>query len=101
MNSSEFKQIADETLNDLSQFLEKADTDYNLEIDLLDGILNIELPDGSKYVINKHNVSMQIWLSSPVSGASHFSYDNGKWISSDGRDFMTFIKNELKPFIQI
>jgi frataxin len=101
MNSSQFKQLADETLSNLSELLEKADKEYNLEIDLLDGILNIELPDGGKYVINKHNASMQIWMSSPVSGASHFSHNNGKWIASDGRDFMAVIKDELKSFVDL
>lgn len=101
MNSSQFKQLADETLNNLSELLEKADSEYKLEIDLLDGILNIELPDGGQYVINKHDASMQIWLSSPVSGATHFSYNNGRWIASDRRDFITMIKEELKPFVDI
>jgi frataxin len=101
MNSSQFKQLADETLSNLSELLEKADKEYNLEIDLLDGILNIELPDGGKYVINKHNASMQIWMSSPVSGASHFSYENDKWIASDGMDFIAVIKDELKSFVEI
>lgn len=101
MNSSEFKQLADETLNNLSELLEKADSEYKLEIDLLDGILNIQLSDGGQYVINKHDASMQIWLSSPVSGATHFSYYNGRWISSDGRDFIALIKNELKSFVEM
>ena len=95
MNSTQFKQMADETLQNLSDALENADTDYQLDVDLLDGILNIELPDGGQYVINRHDASMQIWLSSPISGAGHFSYNNGAWLASDGRSFIDTIKDEI------
>jgi len=88
--------MADETLQNLSDSLEEADTDYQLDVDLLDGILNIELPDGGQYVINRHDASMQIWLSSPISGAGHFSYNNGTWLTSDGRNFIDTIKDEIK-----
>ena len=96
MNNTEFKQLADETLQTLSEALEDADKDYKLEVDLLDGILSIELPDGGQYVINRHDASMQIWLSSPISGAGHFSYKDGLWISSDNRNFINTIKTEIK-----
>jgi frataxin len=96
MNNTEFKELALSTLQDLSDAIEEADKEYKLEVDLLDGILNIELPDGGQYVINKHDASMQIWLSSPISGAAHFSYNEGKWASSDGRDFLEVVTKELE-----
>ena len=95
MNSTEFKQLADKTLQDLSDAIEDADKDYKLDVDLIDGILNIEMPDGGQYVINRHDASMQIWLSSPISGAGHFSHKDGLWISSDGRNFIDEIKSEI------
>lgn len=95
MEDTKFKQLADETIQNLSDSIEDADKDYQLDVDLLDGILNIELPDGGQYVINRHDASMQIWLSSPISGASHFSYNEGQWISSDNRNFIEVIKSEI------
>lgn len=101
MEASQFKQLADQTIENLGDSIEDADKDYKLEIDLLDGILNIELPDGGQYVINRHDASMQIWLSSPISGASHFSYKDGSWISSNGRNFIEIIKSEIANAVGI
>ena len=56
-----------------------------LDVDLQGGILTIELATGGQYVINKHAPNRQIWLSSPVSGASHFGHEPGRgWISTRG-----------------
>jgi frataxin len=95
MQPTQFQQLAEETLQKLHDNIEEKDTDYRFETDLLDGILNIELEDGSEYVINKHDASMQIWMSSPISGASHFSYQEGRWVDSKGNDFLQMIEKEL------
>ena len=56
-----------------------------LDVDLQDGILTIELDSGGQYVINKHAPNRQIWMSSPVSGASHFDSDgHGGWVGTRG-----------------
>jgi frataxin len=96
MDNTEFTQIAEACLQNIYDLIEAADTQYLLEVDLLDGILNIELPDGGQYIINKHNASKQIWLSSPVSGASHFSYMGGEWRDSKGRELMEMMREEMR-----
>ena len=53
------------------------------------GILQIELPDGGAYVVNKHTPNRQIWVSSPKSGAWHLRRffnrcDGGNWRSTRG-----------------
>jgi frataxin len=103
MDNTEFTQFSEATLQNIYDALEAADTDYQLEIDLLDGILNIELPDGGQYIINKHNASKQIWLSSPISGASHFSYvaDNKSWVDSKGNNLREMLSHEMKKSVGI
>jgi frataxin len=77
-DESTFHAVADRTLAQLLESIE--DT---LDADLQGGILSIELADGGQYVINKHAPNRQIWLSSPVSGASHFAYRPGRgWAST-------------------
>ena len=84
IDESTFQTLADETLARMMDTLEEAVGDQ-LDIDLQDGILTIELDSGSQYVINKHAPNRQIWMSSPVSGASHFDCDgNGGWVGTRG-----------------
>lgn len=85
LDESTFQAVADKTLLAYMQAIEDALGDA-LEVDLRDGILTLELESGATYVINKHAPNRQIWMSSPVSGASHYSYDpeRGQWLSTRG-----------------
>ena len=96
MDETTFHNIADETLENLSEALEDADDEGSLEVDFEGGILNIEIASGKKYVINKHAAMKQIWMASPFSGASHFSYVGNRWKTSDGRFFDDMMKLEMK-----
>ena len=75
MDDSEFALVADRTLVRLAQTLETALDADDPDIDLAHGILTVELADGRIFIANKHQPTRQIWLSSPVSGASHYAYD--------------------------
>lgn len=86
MDERAFDTLADRTLQHLF-----AQIDAELEdadVDLRGGILTIALEDGRQYVINKHAPNRQIWMSSPVSGASHYEHDaaTGEWRSTRGGD---------------
>jgi frataxin len=86
MDERAFDTLADRTLQHLF-----AQIDGELEdadVDLRGGILTIALEDGRQYVINKHAPNRQIWMSSPVSGASHYVHDEatGDWRSTRGGD---------------
>jgi frataxin len=43
-------------------------------IDIEDGVLRVEMADGRVYLFNRHTPLQQLWLSSPQSGAWHFTY---------------------------
>ncbi len=98
MDNTEFIEIAEDTLQKIFEAIEEADQEYLLEMDFMDGMLDIELPDGRKYIINRHNSSQQIWVSSPISGASHFSYEEDEeiWKDSADNDINEFLTQELK-----
>ncbi len=85
MDERAFETLADSTLANLLARIEDQAGDA-LDADLLGGILTIELDDGGQYVINKHAPNRQIWLSSPVSGASHYAWDETvrDWRSTRG-----------------
>jgi frataxin len=91
---SRFEAVADALLADLAERIEsEADS---LEVDLINGILTIETEDQRSFVINKHGPNRQIWLSSPISGASHFEAVGDRWIGTrGGADLMAVLSADL------
>ena len=90
MDERAFETLADQTLAAMLARIEDQAGDV-LDADLLGGILTIDLDDGRQYVINKHAPNRQIWLSSPVSGASHYAWDEPArdWRSTRGGGSLT------------
>lgn len=94
MNVTEFHTIADELLQLVPEQIESQSR--NAESDYMNGVLDIKCPDGKQYVINKHAPTMQIWMSSPFSSASKFSFVDGKWVKPSGEIFPDILISELK-----
>jgi len=89
MNQVEFERRAAEVLDTLFDQVEDQLGDW-LDVEMTGGILQIELPDGATYVVNKHGPTKEIWLSSPKSGAWHFASDDGAaWHSTRGTEELT------------
>ena len=68
MNQAEFERRAAQALDSLFEQIEDQLGDW-LDVELSGGILQIELPDGGAYVVNKHAPNREIWVSSPRSRA--------------------------------
>jgi len=85
MDESAFQAAADAVLSRFYAVIDETLGD-DVDAELRGGILTLELEDGRQYVINKHAPTRQIWLSSPVSGAAHFDYDEASrtWRSTRG-----------------
>jgi frataxin len=89
MNQAEFERRAAEILDSLFEQIEDQLGDW-LDVEMNGGILQIELPDGGAYVVNKHAPNREIWLSSPKSGAWHFAGDDDDaWRSTRGTEELT------------
>jgi frataxin len=86
LDETAFHAVADRTLRAFLQTIEDRLGDA-IDADLRDGILTLEMESGAKYVINKHAPNRQIWMASPVSGASHYGYDpeRRQWVSTRGQ----------------
>lgn len=74
---NDFHKISNQTLEEIAEFFENSWPEA--DVDLLDGGVSAKLPKNHEYVINKHGVTQQIWLSSPFTGAHHFRYVEGAW----------------------
>lgn len=83
LDESSFISLADSLLGRLFDQLEDAIGD-DADVEFQDGILTIDFQQGGRFVINKHQPNRQIWLASPVSGAAHFAWEGGRWVSTRG-----------------
>jgi frataxin len=81
LDDSSFAITAEHLLELLADTIDAALGD-DIDADLQNGILTLSLEAGGQYVINKNAPLKQIWLSSPVSGAWHFEFAAGAWVST-------------------
>ena len=95
-----FEEIAETVLNNLLDVLEAKDSDHDLDIDLLNGVLTIGLLNGQEYVINRHVPTQQIWVSSPLSGATHFDLQ-GEVFSTNSNELHALLYRELAQLTSI
>ncbi len=85
MDESGFDTVCGQTLSRFWEILDEAIGDL-ADVDLESGILTVKLDAGGHYVINRHGPLKQIWMSSPISGATHFEHDptTGGWTGTRG-----------------
>ena len=97
MDESIFQEKADMILQNLVDAVEIADEQGELDIDYVENVVTIVLPDDNEYVINKHEPTRQIWVSSPFSGAGKYSYDESEdeWMPENGRNLRDSISVEF------
>ena len=76
-----------------------------VDADIQSEILTIVLADRRQFIVNKNVHLLQIWLSSPISGAWHFQYDEaaGSWLSTrgGGETLLTLLAAELSSLTGI
>jgi CyaY protein len=78
-----FEKAADEELHKLLGELEAMGLDFEVELQM--GILTLEFPDGTKYVVNSHRAARQIWMAAERN-AWHFDHEGARWIAKKTGD---------------
>ena len=67
------------------------------DIESYDGYLELTLPSEQVFLVNFHEPTQQIWLSSPFSGAHHYAFEEGEWRSTRGCEtFLSRLSSELE-----
>ncbi len=102
MTESEFINLCEEKLEELSEKLEQKDVNSKLDIEYLDGILEIEiLENAKKFIINRNSGNQKIWYSSPFSGADYFAYDELKkaWLNDQKIELSVKLFSELHKIL--
>lgn len=82
MNESEFNLLADMALTRIETACDNAGVDVNRSGNLLE----IEFDNGTKIIVNRHDINKEIWLAAK-SGGFHYAYQDGNWTSQrDGSE---------------
>lgn len=100
MNDSEFTKLASIEINFLYEKIESMLIDEDEDIDLINDVLYIYTPKGD-YVINRHSPTKQIWLSSPLSNAGYFNFNENhkEWLDKNNISLKRRLSNDLGIFI--
>jgi CyaY protein len=79
MDEARFDQVARDELHSLEDAFADVDPD-DVEVSVSDGVLRLDLRDGTRIVINSHRAARQIWMAA-VSTAWHFDPvgEGGAW----------------------
>lgn len=85
MDESSFLAAAEALQQRWFDALETAEPEA-LDIDFEEGVLTVEAEGTGTFVLSRHAPTRQLWLSSPLSGASHYKYDEAReaWVSTRG-----------------
>ena len=85
MDDKTFDALARDELRELEDRLADVDPD-DVEVSTSDGILKLDLRDGTKIVINSHRAARQIWMAA-VASAWHFDPGgDGRWVAAKTGD---------------
>ena len=89
MDEASFDRVARDELHTLESAFSDIDPD-DVEVSTSDGVLRLDLRDGTRIVINSHRAARQIWMAA-VASAWHFDpTGDGGWRASRTGD-------ELRP----
>jgi CyaY protein len=100
MDEPTFDKQARDELRYIEDSLMDIDPD-DVEIGVSDGILRLDLRDGTKIVVNSHRAARQIWMAA-VSTAWHFDpEEDGLWRSKSGDELRSTLLRVVKERIGV
>lgn len=77
MDDAEFDDVARDELRHIEDAFSDIDPD-DVEVSASDGVLRLDLRDGTRIVINSHRAARQIWMAA-IASAWHFDPVDGGW----------------------
>ena len=87
MNDSEFNTLVETALKHIEAGLERSGADLDFAM-VTAGVLEIEMADGSKVIVNRHAAAQEVWVAAR-SGGFHFRWDGKVWKDTrDGGELM-------------
>ncbi len=77
MDDATFDELARDELRAIEDVFADIDPD-EVDVSVSDGVLRLDLRDGTKIVINAHRAARQIWMAA-IASAWHFDPADGNW----------------------
>jgi|SRR5687768_2671296 len=77
MDERAFEGLAAVALERIERALEQSGVDADVELKE-GGVLELEFPDGSRIIVNRHGAAREIWVAAR-SGGYHFRWDGSAW----------------------
>ncbi len=101
MDEASFDRVARDELRHLEDAFADVDPD-EVEVSTSDGVLRLDLRDGTKIVINSHRAARQIWMAA-VASAWHFDPGpDGKWrAAKSGEELRTTLSRLVRERIGV
>jgi CyaY protein len=101
VDDATFDTIARAELTELEDALSVVDPD-DIEVSSSDGILRLDLRDGTRVVINTHRAARQIWMAA-VASAWHFDRDqDARWrAKKSGEELRQTLARVVQERIQL
>ena len=78
------------------------DEDIVEDIEDLDQLIKISFYDGKVFIINRQVPAQEIWYSSPISGPTHYRFDekNDVWINKENIEFYEVFNKDMDLLIK-
>ena len=95
MTESEFNQQIEASLLQIEEALDECEVDIDYENN--NGILTLELENGSQVIINRQIATQQLWVAA-IDGGYHFDYskDRQQWLQDrDGSELFAILNRVL------
>jgi CyaY protein len=85
LDQQEYLALADACLDYFATALEEFDPD-EVDFSAADGVLTLEFPDGTRYVLNRQAAAAQMWFAAGAR-AWHYDWNGSSWLNDrDGHE---------------
>ena len=101
LNEAQFDKLARDELAHIEEALLDVDPD-DVDVSTSDGIIQLELRDGVRAVINSHRAARQIWMAA-IASAWRFDYDesDGRWRTAGGDELRQTVVDLVKQRVGV
>lgn len=77
MTETEFLEAANAVFDHIEAVLENGDVDCSIN----EGVMELELENGSKIIVNRHVPNREIWIAAKQ-GGFHYRWQEGVWLDT-------------------
>lgn len=88
LTDSEYHRLAGDVLAAVEATIDRWLDEDVIDIDThrTGGLLELQMPDGSKIVLNTQPPLHELWMAARA-GGYHFRYQDGHWVDREGEEF--------------